>query len=203
MNGIHWIDTQTRDVFDTNLRRFLRNTFTDENLRDDGLDLCVGSLLYMPGIGSHIRQIRPYKCMYIDFTSLEDVTGKCDVLRCNPDFQVNHEERFDFVNFNMDQNSLSFARVLYLFRCVLPSHREEDIALVRSLKASRWKPNTLWENCRLLDDVHLAEMEIGSCARKIEFYWDFGTRGNYCWVLQLVLAAERRNQAESQTFARV
>ncbi|KAK7015607.1 hypothetical protein R3P38DRAFT_3361796 [Favolaschia claudopus] len=176
MNGIHWIDTQTRDAFDTNLRRFLRNTFTDENLRDDGLDL-----------SDHIS----------------DFTGKCDVLRCNPDFQVNHEERFDFVNVNMDQNSLSFARVLYLFRCVLPSHREEDIALVRSLKASRWKPNTLWENCRLLDDVHLAEMEIGSCARKIEFYWDFGTRGNYCWVLQLVLAAERRNQAESQTFARV
>ncbi|KAK6981756.1 hypothetical protein R3P38DRAFT_3410795 [Favolaschia claudopus] len=128
MNGIHWIDTQTRDAFDTNLRRFLRNTFTDENLRDDGLDLCI----------------RPYKCMYIDFTSLEDFTGKCDVLRCNPDFQVNHEERFDFVNVNMDQNSLSFARVLYLFRCVLPSHREEDIALVRSLKASRWKPNTLY-----------------------------------------------------------
>ncbi|KAK6971572.1 hypothetical protein R3P38DRAFT_3413228 [Favolaschia claudopus] len=110
MNGIHWIDTKTRDAFDANLRRFLRNTFTDENLRDDGMDSI---------------KIRPYKCIYIDFTSLEDFTGKCDVLRCNPDFQVNHEKRFDFVN---------------------------DIALVRSVKASRWKPNTLWENCRLLEN---------------------------------------------------
>ncbi|KAF7354335.1 hypothetical protein MVEN_01122000 [Mycena venus] len=31
-------------------------------------------------------QIRPFRCIYLHYTSLEDWTDQCDVLRCNPSF---------------------------------------------------------------------------------------------------------------------
>ncbi|KAJ6479834.1 hypothetical protein C8R45DRAFT_832798, partial [Mycena sanguinolenta] len=93
-----------------------------------------------------------FQCIYIHYTSLEDWTDRCDVLRCNPMFQVNHEERFDCVNINMDHDPLTFGRLLFLFQCHLPSGHTEDIALVRLFKKSTWRPKTLWKNCRILED---------------------------------------------------
>ncbi|KAJ7203553.1 hypothetical protein GGX14DRAFT_369396, partial [Mycena pura] len=84
----------------------------------------------------------------------EDWTDKVDLMRCNPDFGTNGDERFDCVNVNLDPNTLDFARLLYLFRCRIPGtdRCEEDIALVRLFKPSQWKPKTVWENCRVLED---------------------------------------------------
>ncbi|KAJ7777587.1 hypothetical protein DFH07DRAFT_731151 [Mycena maculata] len=96
-------------------------------------------------------QIRPFRCIYLHYTSLENWTDCCDVLRCNPSFQANHEERFDCVVI-MDNNPLTFGRLLFLFQCRLPSGRIEDIMLVRLFKKSSWRPKTLWKNCRILED---------------------------------------------------
>ncbi|KAJ6523875.1 hypothetical protein B0H19DRAFT_1345052 [Mycena capillaripes] len=97
--------------------------------------------------------IRPFRCIYIHYTSLEDWTDQCEVLRCNPSFQVNHEERFGCVAINMDDNPLTFGRTLFLFQCRLPSGRNEDIALVRLFKKSTWGPKTLWNNCQIFEDA--------------------------------------------------
>ncbi|KAJ6456988.1 hypothetical protein C8R47DRAFT_996028, partial [Mycena vitilis] len=92
-----------------------------------------------------------FRCIYLHYTSLEDWTDQCDVLRCNPSFQVNHEERFDCVAINMD-DPLTIGRMLFLFQCIFPSGRTEDIALVRLFKKSTWRPKTIWQNCRVLED---------------------------------------------------
>ncbi|KAF7354721.1 hypothetical protein MSAN_01386100 [Mycena sanguinolenta] len=125
----------TRETSDADLRRFLHNAFPDVEI----------------GPEQKIK-IRPHKCVYIHYTSLEDWTDKCDILRCNPEFQANNDRRFNYVTINMDDNPLTCARMLYIFRCFLPQAREEDVVLVRLFKNSRWQPKTIWENCRILED---------------------------------------------------
>ncbi|KAJ7657002.1 hypothetical protein DFH06DRAFT_1410572 [Mycena polygramma] len=132
-----WIDDTTRQNFHSDLRSFVRNTFPEEPLREDGEEIIT---------------IRPFRSIYLHYTSLEDWTDQCDVLRCNPSFQVNHEERFDCVAINMDDDPLTFGRMLFLFECRLPSGRTEDIALVRLFKKSNWRPNTVWKNCWIFED---------------------------------------------------
>ncbi|KAJ7639763.1 hypothetical protein DFH06DRAFT_1271790 [Mycena polygramma] len=132
-----WIDDTTRQNFHSDLRSFVRNTFPEEPLREDGEEIIT---------------IRPFRSIYLHYTSLEDWTDQCDVLRCNPSFQVNHEERFDCVAINMDDDPLTFGRMLFLFQCRLPSGRTEDIALVRLLKKSTWRPKTMWKNCRIFEE---------------------------------------------------
>jgi hypothetical protein len=52
-------------------------------------------------------QIRPYKCVYLNYQSLEDWTEGCDILRCNPNF---HEEpRSDCAILDLDSDSHVFA----------------------------------------------------------------------------------------------
>ncbi|KAJ7125530.1 hypothetical protein C8R43DRAFT_1146762, partial [Mycena crocata] len=137
MKDAVWINDATRRTFHSDLRTFIREAFPNEPLREDGEETIM---------------IRPFRCIYIHYTSLENWTDQCDVLRCNPSFQVNHEKRFDFVTINMDDDPLTFARMLFLFQCRLPSGRSEDIALVRLLKKSTWRPKTLWKNCRIFED---------------------------------------------------
>ncbi|KAJ6589204.1 hypothetical protein B0H19DRAFT_1103276 [Mycena capillaripes] len=161
MNSVGWIDTKTKNTFDINLRRFLRDTFPDEYIRDDG---------------EQSIKIRPHKCIYLDYTSLEDFTAKFDVLQYNPNFQVNQVKRFDFVNVNMDNDPLSLARILYLFRCTLPSSREKDVALVQLLRGSRWQPNTLSENCRILENGRIMFMLLQYFARGAHMINAFGSR---------------------------
>ncbi|KAJ7220258.1 hypothetical protein GGX14DRAFT_515671 [Mycena pura] len=136
MRDATWLDQKTRDEFDGKLRTFLRDA------------------LYVPLSHSPARrfQIRRHDCIYVHYTSAEDWTDQFDILRCNPAFQARKETRLDCVNVNLDPGTLDFARMLYLFRCQLPSRREEDVALVRLFKPSRWKPRTAWENCRVFED---------------------------------------------------
>ncbi|KAJ7052426.1 hypothetical protein C8F01DRAFT_1065968 [Mycena amicta] len=133
-----WLDEDTRCNFDKKLRAFLRNAVPDEALRPDSEERI---------------DIRRCNCIYVHYTSAEDYTDKFDLLRCNPDFQTNHEKRFDCVNINLTEDTLEFARILCLFRCRFPSKREVDVALVRIFKKAAWKPKTMWENCRVLEDV--------------------------------------------------
>ncbi|KAJ7197772.1 hypothetical protein GGX14DRAFT_374701 [Mycena pura] len=132
-----WLDDDTRWGFDKKLRAFLRDEFPDEDFRSDGEEQI---------------QMRRCNCIYVHYTSAEDYTDKFDILRCNPSFQSNNEQRLDCVNVNLTPDALDFARLLYLFRCRLPSKCEVDVALVRVFKQARWKPKTVWENCRVLED---------------------------------------------------
>ncbi|KAJ7274786.1 hypothetical protein C8J57DRAFT_1592115, partial [Mycena rebaudengoi] len=137
MKDTTWINDLTRKNFHCDLRSFIQSTFPNEPLREDGEEIIT---------------IRPFRCIYLHYTSLEDWTDLCDVLRSNPSFQVNHEERFDCVAINMDNDPLTFGRILFLFQCCLPSGRIEDITLVRLFKKSTWRPKTLWKNCRIFED---------------------------------------------------
>lgn len=83
---------------------------------------------------------------------MEDWTDKHDILRCNPDFQQNHEQRFDCVIVNMVDNPLTCARLLFMFRFTLPSGAIKDVALVRLFKRASWAPKTVWDNCRVVEE---------------------------------------------------
>ncbi|KAJ7497907.1 hypothetical protein B0H11DRAFT_2189979 [Mycena galericulata] len=175
MKNTPWIGDSARKNFSSTLRTFIRATFPEEALQDDGED---------------VIQIRPFQCISLHYTSLENWTNCCDILRCNPPFQVNHEERFDCVVINMDDDPLTFGRLLFLFQCRLPNppfqvnHEERfdcvvinmdddpltfgrllflfqcrlpsgrfvDITLVRLFRKSSWRPKTLWKNCRIYED---------------------------------------------------
>ncbi|KAJ7665851.1 hypothetical protein DFH06DRAFT_1268156 [Mycena polygramma] len=145
MKDALWINNQTRQTFDSDLRSFLQNTFPEEPLREDGEEIITVCLLLCSIFKLVTRrpsQIPPFRCISLHYTSLEDWTDQCDVLRCNPSFQVNHEERFDCMAINMDDDPLTIGRMLFLFQCILPSGRTEDIVL----------PKTVWQNCRILED---------------------------------------------------
>ncbi|KAJ7049122.1 hypothetical protein C8F01DRAFT_1093819 [Mycena amicta] len=99
-----------------------------------------------------------------------------DLLRCNPDFQTNHEKCFDCVNVNLTEDTLEFAYILCLFRCRFPSKREVDVALVRIFKKAAWKPKTMWENCRVLEDGRMMFMLPEFFIRGAHLINAFGSR---------------------------
>lgn len=81
---------------------------------------------------------------------MEDWTEGMNMMRCNPNFHG--RERFDCVIIHDDAQNLSVARLLDLFRCWLPSGKVVNLALVRHFSSSKWKPKTVWEGCRVLDE---------------------------------------------------
>ncbi|KIJ24430.1 hypothetical protein M422DRAFT_274777 [Sphaerobolus stellatus SS14] len=95
--------------------------------------------------------IAPYQCLYLTYMSLEDWREKRDILRCNPSFY--DRPRYDCVVVNM--NPVTFARLEFIFTCQDTSKRQYDIALVHMLEASKWRPNTKWEGCRVLEEKGL------------------------------------------------
>ncbi|KAF8804429.1 hypothetical protein BYT27DRAFT_7106963 [Phlegmacium glaucopus] len=101
-----------------------------------------------------------YKCVVLKYQSLEDWTEGTDFMRCNPKFHG--RKRFDCVIIHDDAPKLSVARLCDLFRCWLPSGNTLDIALIHRLSSSKWKPKTMWDGCRVLDeeiDTTLVQMD--------------------------------------------
>ncbi|KAJ7632097.1 hypothetical protein B0H17DRAFT_1149958 [Mycena rosella] len=109
-----WVSSHTN--MPSTLRTFIWDMFPEEPLRDDREDLL---------------QIQLFRCIYLHYTSLENWTDCCNVLRCNLSFQANHEEHFDLPP---------------------PFQENRGITLVQLFKKSSWRPKTLWENCRILKD---------------------------------------------------
>jgi hypothetical protein len=52
---------------------------------------------------------------------------------------------------NVDNDGLSPAQLLGLYRCKIPSGKLFDVALVRWLEPSNWKPRTSWEGCQVFE----------------------------------------------------
>ncbi|KIJ30780.1 hypothetical protein M422DRAFT_267613 [Sphaerobolus stellatus SS14] len=93
----------------------------------------------------------PYQCLYLTSMSLEDWREKRDILRCNPSFY--DRPRYDCVVINT--SPVTFVRLEFIFTCQGTSKRQYDTALVHMLEASKWRPNTEWEGCRVLEEKGL------------------------------------------------
>ncbi|KAJ6524939.1 hypothetical protein B0H19DRAFT_1199554 [Mycena capillaripes] len=78
--------------------------------------------------------------IFLQMTDLDAIREAMSLIRMTVNQYVNHEERFDCKAINMDDNPLTFGRMLFLFQCRLPSGRNEDIAFVRLFKNSTWRP---------------------------------------------------------------
>ncbi|KAJ7802113.1 hypothetical protein B0H13DRAFT_1672389, partial [Mycena leptocephala] len=72
--------------------------------------------------------------------------------RCNPQFHT--QPRYDhvLVNENDNQRDLTVAHLVELLRCRLPDGSIHDIAVVRMLKSSQWRPKTKWTNIRVYEE---------------------------------------------------
>ncbi|KIJ56113.1 hypothetical protein M422DRAFT_150851, partial [Sphaerobolus stellatus SS14] len=79
---------------------------------------------------------------------LENWEDRQDILRCNPKF-FGHP-RYDFAIINT--NPFSFGRIYALFSCQSRSKIRYDIALIRQLRPSSWKPKTKWEGCKVFEE---------------------------------------------------
>ncbi|KAJ7651825.1 hypothetical protein B0H17DRAFT_1269904 [Mycena rosella] len=83
--------------------------------------------------------------------SLEDWTEKRDILRCNPQFHGQLRNDFALVN-TTSSNKLMCTHLYDLFICKSLDGTTHDVALVNMLKPSSWKPNTVWEGCRVYEE---------------------------------------------------
>jgi len=102
------------------------------------------------------------KCINVvlKYQSVKDWTEGTDILRCNPKFHG--RRRFDCAIIHDDAPKLSVGRLRSLFRCQLPSGKTLDLALVHRFSCSKWKPRTVWDGCRVLDeesDTTLVQMD--------------------------------------------
>jgi len=71
-------------------------------------------------------------------------------MRCNPNFHG--QSRLDCVVVHDDAPKVTCARLKGLIRCWLPSGKVLDLALICGFSRSKWKPRTLWNGCRVLDE---------------------------------------------------
>lgn len=96
---------------------------------------------------SNSFQVRVYQAVKVWYQSLEDFREQRDNIRCHPDFHT--RERRDCVILNTENHQ--FGRVEGLFRCTLPSSATYDVALVTTFKTSRWRPDTDWAGCTVVE----------------------------------------------------
>ncbi|KIJ35457.1 hypothetical protein M422DRAFT_180706 [Sphaerobolus stellatus SS14] len=92
--------------------------------------------------------LHPYQCIYLHYRSLENWQEIRDILRCNPNFYSN--PRYDCVIINTQP--ISFARLYALFSCQGPSKIKHYIALIGKFRATKWKPKTVWDGCRVFEE---------------------------------------------------
>jgi hypothetical protein len=67
--------------------------------------------------------------------------------------------RHDFVLVNTtDSADLPCAHLYDLFTCKSVDGKKHDIALVSMSKHSSWKPNTLWDGCRVYNELKESQL---------------------------------------------
>jgi hypothetical protein len=96
--------------------------------------------------------------LYIRYQSQEDWREHEDILRCTCSFHGH--PRYDGIIVNSDSPNTRFARLKGLYRCVLPSGTVHDIAFVRSMKMSKWKPITPWKNANIIEEGGLTFIDM-------------------------------------------
>ncbi|KAI4294699.1 hypothetical protein K525DRAFT_290407 [Schizophyllum commune Loenen D] len=116
--------------FDMRLRLFLLQAFPGEHLEP-----------------YHVLKTQVFQLAYITYQSREDWRGLQDLVRCNPEFHG--APRYDCVLIDYTAPDLSFGRLSALIRCVLPSGKEVELAILHRFTCSSWRPRTLWDGARL------------------------------------------------------
>lgn len=82
---------------------------------------------------------------------MDDWKEARDILHCSDNFHG--ELRRDCVLVNMDSPDLCFARIYGLFRVKYGGSAQiYDIALVRMLNMSNWKPRSTWDGIRVYEE---------------------------------------------------
>ncbi|KZV80209.1 hypothetical protein EXIGLDRAFT_817146, partial [Exidia glandulosa HHB12029] len=97
-----------------------------------------------------LTTIRFYKCLYLYFQSQEDFRQGFDILRCNERFHG--QPRYDCITYRTADGYLGFGRLRHIIRCRLSHKRCIDLAVITAFSASRWKPNTYWEDCSVYEE---------------------------------------------------
>ncbi|KZV95472.1 hypothetical protein EXIGLDRAFT_820424 [Exidia glandulosa HHB12029] len=120
--------------------------------RSDGsIYNCQGmSGLYKAADLMATTQLRFFKCLYVYFQSQEDYRQAHDILRCNKNFHSH--PRYDCITYRTADGFLGFGRLHHIMRCQLSTKRHIDMAVVTCFTPSRWKPNTIWEDCSVYDE---------------------------------------------------
>jgi hypothetical protein len=72
-----------------------------------------------------------------------------------------------------------FAHLKLLFWCKMPSGNEYDLALICPFKPSRWKPWTVWNQCKILDEgkpqiISLQYMIRSTLLVDVDLVWQQG-----------------------------
>ncbi|KAJ7262628.1 hypothetical protein C8J57DRAFT_1071151, partial [Mycena rebaudengoi] len=93
--------------------------------------------------------IRPFRCLYLHYQSLEDWTDCRNILRCNPRY-FDHP-RYDCVLINTDSSDMVCARSV---ACLLARSLDNGIMLRSSRSSSaRVGPHgRKWEGCRVYEE---------------------------------------------------
>ena len=133
---------------DEKVRDFVATQMPEEALRYEE-DIHVSLHLELIYI-FYVAQIQRYQCISLKYQSKVDWTATKDIMRCNPNFHG--QTRFDCVIIHDDAPGITCARLNGLLRCWLPSGNVLDLALVLGFTPSKWKPRTLWQGCRILDE---------------------------------------------------
>lgn len=71
------------------------------------------------------------------------------IMRCNSDFHGRN--RRDCIVLDGPNRSIEFARLAALLRCWLASGTILDLGLIQRTSSSRWRPSTMWDGCRVVE----------------------------------------------------
>ncbi|EJD44286.1 hypothetical protein AURDEDRAFT_65386, partial [Auricularia subglabra TFB-10046 SS5] len=96
-----------------------------------------------------LYNVKSYKCLHIYYQSQEDLRLGHDILHCSSSFHG--QARHDCILYDVD-GVLGFGRLRYLLQCRLSTGQRTDIVAVTLFHDSRWRPQTMWDDCEVFDE---------------------------------------------------
>lgn len=94
--------------------------------------------------------MQSFKTLYLKYQSKVDWTAERDILRCSSLFQGS--PRHDCIIYADADTPLAFARLLAVLRVGVPNGQDIDLAMVHNFRNSKWKPQTAWKGCKVVDE---------------------------------------------------
>ena len=165
--------------FQKNLLSFLRSVSPDKSINGP-LKVCHNYCA--GGITITQLQIIPFKCIYINYQSLENWHVLRDIARCSPSFH--DKPRYDCIIINTEP--VTYARLCLVFRCYLDSVVFHDISLVRMFKPTKWNPKTLWKNCQVYEESAFGFVMLKYIVRACHMIPSFGGRQGHYYLNDLI-----------------
>jgi len=149
--------------FDEHLRMFIAANIPTEALRyEDNIYVSGRRFLICWLMLILICQIQEFKCLTLRYQSLDDWRMGTDIMRCNSDFHGRN--RHDCIIVDGSNRSTDFARLAALLRCWLPSGTILDLVLIQRTSPSRWRPSTMWDGCRVVEQQQRTSLILAESA---------------------------------------